>query len=140
MDKYRSVGNVFGKRKLFQRRQPIDAERFCEIYTISGECFLEGAEVVAEVQPENLDRKLYSVNFIDYVPPRCKIGESFSVLFDELTGKLYAVADEGGFFRLMLDNKPVRICTSNFVSIKRRKLAGRTKMELAESYREEEII
>ena len=135
-----SVGNIFGKRKLFEKREPIDAKRFCEIWYdyLSKETYLENPVITAVFEKDG--QKYYQVNVIPFVPPKCKIQEPFEVFYHEATEKLYAVPQDNGYFRFMFDNKPVTLNGSDMVSIKNRTLAGRIPLELAETFREEEYI
>ncbi len=144
-----SVGNVFGKRHLFQKREAIDAERFCQIHYDFKEKkpFLgrsdnidKDVELMAQIYISVLDREIYAVNTLDFIPPRCKIGDPFEVFYDKKTQKLYAVPQDCGVFRFMLDGKPVEINGSDLVPIKRETLIGRISLECAEYFRDNEFI
>lgn len=149
-----SVGNIFAPKKLFQKREPIDYRRFVEIYQnfdVKGgdkKSYLplkDGSQKVPlklmlKTYIPILDRYIYTVNTIDFVPPRCVIAEPFEVVYDEKTKKLYAVPQDCGVFRLMIEGQPVEFNGSNLISIKEQTIVGYVELEAAEYFRNEEYI
>ena len=149
-----SVGNVFAPKKLFQRREPIDYKRFVEIYQnfdVKGKdnkSYLPLKDGSQKVQLELmsktyipiLDRDIYAVNTIDFVPPRCVIAEPFEVIYDEKTKKLYAVPQDCGVFRLIIEGQPVEFNGSNLAPIKKQTIMDCVELEAAEYFRNEEYI
>lgn len=150
-----SVGNVFAPKKLFQKREPIDAARFCEIYTNfdfksddrkaylplkDGSQKDKSVELMSKVFVPILDRELYAINTLDFIPPRCTIGDPFEIFYDEKTKKLYAIPQDCGIFRFMLDGKPVELNGSQLIPIKKQTIVGSVELELAEYFRNEEFI
>ena len=149
-----SVGNVFAPKKLFQRREPIDYKRFVEIYQnfdVKGKdnkSYLplkDGSqrvqlELMAKTYVPILDRDIYTINTIDFVPPRCVIREPFEVFYDEKTKKLYASPQDCGIFRFMIEGQPIEINGSNLFPIKKQTVVGCVELEAAEYFRNEEYI
>lgn len=132
--------NPFVKPKLFERKDGIGAERFCEIYRDFEEkkSYLVNAAVVAEVKSNNkkIDGRFFRINLSDFIPPRCKIADPFDIIYDKEKNVLYAVAYDGICFRMIIDNTPVTIHTSDMVSCARTFLVGKTELIVAKTFTE----
>ena len=135
-----SIGNLFGRRKLFEKREPIGAERFCEIWYdyLEKKTYLKDPVITAEYKYDG--RIFQTINVIPFVPPKCKIEDPFEVFYDVTAQKLYAVPQRDGFFRFMVDNKPVTLNGSDMVSVKNKTLVGKIPLELAETFSDKEYI
>ena len=131
-----SVGNLFAKPKLFQKKEGIGAERFCEIYWDfkDKKSYLENVTLTTEVKENGIGGRFFGTSLAEFVPPRCKVNDPFEILYDKDTGKLYAVPTDGIFFKLMLDGMPVTLRTSDMASCKKTTLTGRTELVLAETF------
>lgn len=149
-----SVGNVFAPKKLFQKREPIDYKRFVEIYQnfdLKGndnKSYLplkDGSqkvklELMSKTYIPILDRDIYAINTVDFIPSRCVVSDPFEVVYDEKTHKLYAVPQDCGIFRLMIEGQPVEFNGSNLIPIKKQTILGHVELEAAEYFRNEEYI
>lgn len=131
-----SVGNLFAKPKLFQKKEGIGAERFCEIYWDfkDKKSYLENIALVTELKENGVGGRFFGTNLQDFIPPRCKITDPFELIYDKDKDIVYAAPTNGVYIKMMIDGMPVTIHTSDFASCKRTVLSGRKEVIVAETF------
>lgn len=131
-----SVGNLFAKPKLFQKKEGIGAERFCEIYWDfkDKKSYLENITLVTELKENGVGGRFFLTNLQDFIPPRCKITDPFELIYDKDKDIVYAAPTNGVYIKMMIDGMPVTIHTSDFASCKRTVLSGRKEVIVAETF------
>lgn len=97
--------NVFGKKKLFNKKETINAERFCELRYDEGEnCpIAENLDLFAAIDISK-DKKIYGVDILNYVPSKYKLKYPMELFFDFETNKLYLAAPAFGKVAFKLED------------------------------------
>lgn len=130
------LGSIYGKHHWYQRRIPIDVNRFVEIHWDykTKQTYLEDIQIVGSVWCKSIDRNLYSINTATFIPPRCKMGYPFEVFYDEVTHTCYAAPQDCGLFRFMVDNMPVELNGGDIIGTKNDIIHGKTPLVCAETF------
>ena len=97
------AGSIFGKRHFWEKREAIDAERFCQIWYDYSEdkSLIEGIELLSSMSI-NKYRTLYCVNIYKHIPPKCNLKYPIELYYDPLVRKVFVVTPKFGVIHLEL--------------------------------------
>ena len=94
---------------LFKKKEPIDAKRFCELFSELENVRLNGKF--------NNEKGMYCVNVPKSIPPGYKMKEPFEIIYDHNTKMLYCVEVNYGKIKLTINNKTIELSTSDIIAI-----------------------
>ena len=106
---------------LFKKKEPINAKRFCELFSE-----LENVQLNGRF---NNEKGMYCVNVLKSIPPEYKMKEPFEIIYDHDTRMLYCVEVNCGKLKLTTDNKTIELSTSDIIAINAT-LAGKFALQM----------